>query len=91
MNLNVRRRELVETIVVSTKCKKCNKELDIDDVFCRYCGNRLIPQDIKVYANIGKRGVTSYSYVFPGGATFNSKGKITLNVGKGISLTTEVD
>lgn len=89
MGINIRKRVLIETIV-SKKCPTCNKEFTADDDFCRYCGTKLTTQTTKVYANFGKRGITSYSYVLPGGKTINSKGKLTLSVGNGISFTQKI-
>lgn len=86
MKIRLKNRVLIETIV-SKKCPTCNKEFTPEDNFCRYCGIKLITQSTKVYANFGKRGITSYSYILPGGKTINSKGKLTINVGNGISLT----
>jgi len=90
MGVNFRRRELIQTIVTKV-CPNCNNKCGEEDNFCSRCGNELpAPQKIKVYANIGKRGITSYSYVLPGGKTINSKGKLTLNIGNGISFTQQI-
>ena len=72
-------------------CPSCkNGHFDNDDNFCKICGARLEVKEIKVFANIGKRGnITSYSYVLPGGQTINSKGKLSFNIG-GISFTEDI-
>lgn len=89
MAISFRKRVQIKTIE-SKKCPECDKEFNSEDVFCRFCGSKLTSQEIKVYANIGKRGVTSWSYVYPGGKTINSKGKITASIGNGFSFTKRI-
>lgn len=89
MALNFRKRVLLETIVLK-ECPNCSKYFSKDDNFCRYCGSKLNLKQIKLYANMGKRGITSYSYVLPEGKTINSKGKVTFSVGNGISFTEKI-
>lgn len=86
MGVNFKKRQLLQTIVTK-ECPNCNHKFDAEDVYCRNCGTELTSQTIKVYANIGKSGITSYSYVLPGGQTINSKGMLTFNIGSGISFT----
>ena len=88
MKINFKRKQLVQTIAVKV-CPNCNNNCGEEDRFCIKCGTELpASQKIKVYANYGKSGITSFSYVFPGGKTINSKGKMTFNIGNGISFTT---
>ncbi|MCR5186922.1 MAG: hypothetical protein K6D97_07410 [Clostridia bacterium] len=89
MGVNVHRKLLIETIE-SKRCPSCGQDFAAEDNFCRLCGSKLVSTKIKVYANLGKRGVTSYSYVLPDGKTFNSKGKLTFKIGNGISFTQDV-
>lgn len=89
MAVNFRKRVLLETIS-SKECPNCSKYFSEEDNFCRCCGSKLNLKQIKLYANMGKRGITSYSYVLPGGKTINSKGKVTFSVGNGISFTEKI-
>lgn len=71
------------------KCQKCDIIFAEDCKFCENCGTKLSQQKTKVYANMGKNGITSLSYKLPDGTTLNSKGNITIPMGKGISYTTK--
>ena len=64
--------------------------IDYDDEtknFCPKCGNKLKMKTSEVYANVGKKGITSISCK-QDGVTINSKGDVTIPVSKGISITT---
>ena len=87
MKVNFRRRNLIEERTIR-KCPSCQVMYD-EANFCQKCGTKLEDKKIKIYANIGKKGITSYSIVLPDGKTINSKGKITFNIG-GISFTDEM-
>lgn len=89
MTISFKKRILLETIT-SKECPNCSKYFTEKDNFCRCCGSKLNLRQIKLYANIGKKGITSYSYVLPGGQTINSKGKISFHVGNGISFTEKI-
>lgn len=71
------------------KCKHCQKVFCMDDNFCPDCGKALTSEKTHIYANIGKKGVTSISYRLPDGITINTKGNMTISFGKGISYTTK--
>ena len=86
MRINYRRRIQIQSIE-SKRCPVCDETFPAGDIFCRSCGTKLKSQTIRVYANWGKKGVTSYSLVFPDGKTINSKGTATINLGNGLSFT----
>ena len=69
-------------------CESCKKIYSQEYCFCPECGKKLKAVTTKVYANYGKSGVTSISYVLPNGITFNSKNGLTMSLGNGISYTT---
>lgn len=87
MGLNVRKKQLLSETVLK-KCEHCKLVFQEQDNFCPQCGNKLISEKTKVYANIGKNGITSFSYKLASGITINSKGRITFPLGKGMSYTT---
>jgi len=58
--------------------------------FCPNCGNKLISEKTAVYANVGKSGITSFSYKLASGITINSKGNVSFHLGKGVSYTTKM-
>jgi hypothetical protein len=62
-----------------------------DNVLCPKCGSKLLVEKLSIYANYGKRGITSYTYKLPNGMSFNSKGTITLPLCKGISYTSKTN
>ncbi len=86
MGVNIRRR-----IVIGQKtfklCQKCQIAYDENSNFCKNCGSKLIPKVSKIYANMGKSGITSISYKMADGITINSKGNTTIPLGAGISYT----
>lgn len=86
MGLNMKRRFLLreETIKICSDCKLVYNE---DLNFCPTCGRKLSKKVSKVYANMGKNGITSISYKTPDGITINSKGNTTIPLGKGLSYT----
>lgn len=86
MGINYRKRMLLREDVLM-KCEHCKKVYSVDTKFCSNCGTKLISEKTKVYANIGKHGITSLSYKLPDGTTINSKGNITIPLANGISYT----
>ena len=89
MGLNVRKKVLLSETVLK-RCNHCKLVFQNDDSFCTSCGEKLISEKTKVYANIGKNGLTSFSYKLASGVTINSKGNITFPLGKGVSYTTKI-
>lgn len=90
MGINIRKRVLIHEEVVH-KCKYCNVIFGKDAFFCSQCGKPLVEEKTKVYANYGKNGLTSLSYVSPDGTTFNTKGKLTYKIAEGVSYTTHMN
>lgn len=88
MGINLRSRVLIHE-QTATRCAKCQKVYDGEKRFCPACGSELLIEKIKVYANFGKKGLTSYTYKLPNGISFNSKGTMTLPLAKGISYTSK--
>ncbi len=72
-------------------CEQCHKVYSAENLFCPTCGTKLTIQKTKVYANFGKKGLTSFSYKLPNGTTINSKGNITLPIANGITYKTTPD
>ena len=68
-------------------CSNCCKDYDENKNFCPKCGSKLKMKKSEVYANIGKKGITSIS-LKQDGVTVNSKGDVTIPVAKGVSITT---
>lgn len=87
MGINLKKRVLVREEVLMT-CENCHKVYSVENLFCPTCGTKLTIQKTKVYANFGKKGLTSFSYKLPNGTTINSKGNITLPIANGITYTT---
>lgn len=88
MGLNVHRKIPITEDTVKT-CKFCKVDYDKDANFCSCCGKKLTKKtSTKVYANIGKNGISSISVKTANGVTVNSKGKTTVPLGKGVSYTT---
>jgi hypothetical protein len=96
MGWNYRKRQTISE-TVGKKCSnpECcaqhpdNFYLGPDDNFCIHCGSKLVavPGGIKVIANFGKNGITSYSIKI-GKQTMNpQKGLTTLSLGNGLSFT----
>lgn len=88
MGLNFRRRFLLREEVLKN-CENCKKLYPESNMYCPECGSKLSKVKTQVYANLGKSGITSLSYKLPNGITINSKGAMTIPVGKGISYTTK--
>ena len=88
MGLNIKRRVLIREECLM-KCEKCSIKYPEDDTFCPICGTKLTPHKTTIYANLGKNGITSYSYKLPDGTIINSKGNITVPIANGISYTTK--
>lgn len=86
MGINVRKRILMGEKTFKI-CKDCQLAYEEDSVFCRNCGKKLSLQKAKFYANIGKNGITSFSYKMANGITINSKGNASIPLGSGISYT----
>lgn len=89
MGLNVRKRMLLSETVLK-RCNHCKLVFQENNNFCTSCGEKLISEKTKVYANMGKSGITSFSYKLASGITLNSKGNITFSLGKGVSYTTKM-
>lgn len=89
MGLNVRKKMVLSETVLK-RCDNCKLIFQNDDNFCTSCGSKLISEKTTIYANIGKRGITSISYKLASGITINSKGNLTLSLGKGMSYTTKM-
>ena len=88
MGINFRKRVLVSE--TTTKyCENCKIAYAESTNFCTKCGKSLKEKKMRVYANMTKYGVSSYTYVLPNGVTMNSKGKLTFSLGKGISFSTK--
>lgn len=68
-------------------CKKCQLAYEENSNFCSVCGEKLVQKSSKIYANMGKHGVTSISYKTADGITINSKGTTTVPLGSGVSYT----
>ncbi len=88
MGINVHTRLLLYE-QVATRCTACQKVYDGEKRFCPTCGSKLLIEKIQVYANFGKKGLTSYTYRLPGGISINSHGTMTLPLAKGISYTSK--
>lgn len=87
MGLNFSKKILLNEEKIKT-CSNCNLAYHESTNFCAKCGSKLTKKSTKVYAHIGKKGITSISYKTSDGITINSKGRITFPIGKGISYTT---
>lgn len=88
MKVNFRKRVLISE--TTTKyCENCQTAFDESCKFCAKCGKSLKKKSMKIYANMTKNGITSYTYVMPNGVTMNSKGNISLSLGNGISFSTK--
>ena len=88
MSVNFRKRVLISE--TTTKyCEDCQTAFDESSKFCTKCGKSLKTQKMKIYANVTKNGITSYTYVLPNGVTMNSRGKVSLSLGNGISFSTK--
>lgn len=86
MGLNIRRKILLREEAIKV-CSDCKLAYDESSNFCPSCGKKLITKSSKVYANIGKNGITSISCKTADGITINSKGNTTIPLGKGLSYT----
>lgn len=87
MGINFKKRILMQEQVLK-KCDTCKKLYQSEDNFCSICGSKLTSERTKVYANLGKKGISSYSYVLPDGTTINSRNGMTIPLGNGMSYTT---
>lgn len=88
MRFNLRGRLLIHEETVG-KCTKCQKIYDDEKSFCPNCGSKLLNEKLKIYANFGKSGLTSYTYKLPNGISINSRGTMTFSLAKGISYTSK--
>lgn len=88
MGINIRSKVLIHE-QIATRCTSCQKVFDGEKLFCPYCGSKLLIEKIKVYANFGKKGLTSYTYKLPNGISINSRGTMTMSLAKGISYTSK--
>lgn len=86
MGVNYRKKILLREDVIKT-CSKCKIAYDQDANFCTACGNKLERKCAKVYANMGKKGITSISLKTVDGITINSNGNTTIPISKGLSYT----
>ena len=76
--------------MVLKRCDKCKLVYNDDHDFCPKCGSKLISEKTAVYANLGKNGVSSFSYKLASGITINSKGNVSFPLSKGVSYTTKL-
>lgn len=76
--------------MVLKRCDYCKLAFNEEYDFCPKCGKKLISEKTEVYANLGKNGISSFSYKLASGITLNSKGNVSFSLGKGISYTTKV-
>ena len=90
MGLNFKKRILLKEEIIK-QCEQCKIVYTSEDCFCSICGKKLSTQNTKVYANYGKNGITSFSYVLPNGTTINTKGNMTIPISKGISYTAKTN
>ena len=87
MGLNIHRKIPITEEIVKT-CKCCKLNYDKDANFCSYCGKKLTKKTAsKVYANIGKNGISSISVKTDNDVTINSKRGTTVPLGNGLSYT----
>jgi hypothetical protein len=86
MGINVRKKILIGEKAFCF-CENCRLAYDENFKFCTQCGNKLVKKSSKIYANIGKKGITSISYKTADGITINSKGNTTISLGAGVSYT----
>lgn len=86
MGINFRRKVLMGEKIFRF-CEKCQLAYEESSNFCSNCGEKLVKKTSKIYANMGKRGVTSISYKTADGITINSKGNTTIPLGSGLSYT----
>lgn len=86
MGINIRRKILIGEKVFKF-CKKCQLAFEENSNFCSCCGNKLVKKTSKIYANMGKSGISSISYKTADGITINSKGNTTIPLGSGMSYT----
>lgn len=86
MGVNIRKRILIGEKTFKL-CENCQLAYDENSNFCPNCGAKLLRRSSKMYANMGKSGITSISYKMPGGITINSNGNATISLGSGISYT----
>ena len=86
MGINVRRKILIGEKAFCF-CENCKLAYDENSKFCTQCGRKLVNKSSKIYANMGKSGVTSISYKTADGITINSKGNTTIPLGAGVSYT----
>ncbi len=89
MAINYRKRVLLKEDITK-RCKECKKIYPKEHEYCKTCGKRLTSEKTKVYANFGKSGITSISYVLPDKTTINSKGNVTFPLANGLSYTTNL-
>lgn len=88
MGINYRKKLLLREEILK-KCTSCKIVYPSDKNFCPKCGAKLHSEKTKVFANIGKNGISSISYKLPDGTTINSKGNVTIPLGNGISYTSK--
>lgn len=84
MGISYRKKILLKEVIMK-KCENCNKVFAETENFCTVCGSKLSTSKTQVFANMGKNGITSYSYKLPTGQTINSKGHISIPLGNGLS------
>ena len=88
MGVNFRKRQLLSEQTMMN-CESCHTVYDEDSKFCPMCGSKLKSVKTKVYANYSQNGLTSLTYVLPGGISFNTKRGMSMSLGNGISYTTK--
>lgn len=89
MGINFRKKVLLQESILKT-CEKCQKAFPEEADFCVHCGSKLSSKKTKVYANMGKNGITSITFKMPNGITINSKGNMTVPLDTGLSYTSKL-
>ena len=86
MGINYRKKVLLKE-EVTKRCEACKIIYSEDKLYCPKCGKSLKREKTQVFANMGKNGITSFSYKLPDGTTVNSKGNVTIPIANGMSYT----
>ena len=86
MGINYRKKVLLKE-EITKRCEICKMIYSDDKLFCPKCGKSLKREKMQIFANMGKNGLTSFTYKLPDGTTINSKGNVTIPIAKGMSYT----
>ena len=90
MGINYRKKVLLKE-EITKRCETCKMIYSDDKLFCPKCGKSLKREKMQIFANMGKNGLTSFTYKLPDGTTINSKGNVTIPIAKGMSYTTNTN